>query len=252
MAGNRKKLFIIAASVVGVLAILCIWVVPRLVDVNRYRPQVAALLEQETGKPASIGHLDLTIFPHLAIQVDNFTLGNPSGFPPGDFLSARRIYAVLDAGALVIEGPVIHLLSGPDGHWNFENPSKGAPPAATPSKSKPASFSLEKISQITLDGGVVTVANLLPSGQAGPTYFEGQSISCRFEDVNVGAATASAAPSAMINRVKPGLLGALGSPTIAYAEGNSPQPIAHGSFRAGSLRFGAIQASSVNSQFRLQ
>jgi AsmA-like C-terminal region/AsmA family len=256
MAAGRKKWFIIAACVLGMLAILCLWVVPKLVDANRYRPQVEALLEQETGKPARIGRLELTLFPHLAIEVDNFVLGNPQGFPSGDFLNTRQIYAVLDAGALwnrrivirsfVVEDPVVHLLSAPSGRWNFENPSEATRGTATSAQSTPANFSLGEISAITLDGGLVTIANLLPSGEAGPNYFEGRGISCRFQDVNLSAATSSG--SAMIDGAKPSLMGLIGSPTIAYAAERGPQPIAHGSFKADSLRFGAIQATSVNSQ----
>ncbi len=261
MSSKGKKRLIIAACVVGVLAILCLWVVPKLVDLNRYRPQVEALLEKETGKPAHIGHLQLTVFPYLSVQVDNFVLGNPPGFPAGDFVNTRRIYARVDAGALwdrkivinslVIEAPVIHLLSSPDGHWNFENPPTPATAAARPSESGKSSFSLGEISKIDLDGGVVTTANLLPSRQAGPTYFEARGISCDFKNVNVAAAAAAAAPSASLNRPHPSLLAGLLSPVMVYAEQPHPQqaqPIAQGSFKADSLRFGAIQATAVNSQ----
>ena len=258
MTDRGKKSLIIGASVVAVLAVLCLWVVPGLVDVNRYRPQVEALLKQKTGKPAHIGHLALTVFPHLAIEVDNFVMGNPAGFPAGDFINTRRVYAVLDAGALwnrkvvieslLVEDPVIHLLSAPGGRWNFENPPSQASAAAAPSKPKAAMFSLGTISTINLDGGLVSIANLLPSGEAGPDYFEGHGISCRLQDVNLSAATASGAPAAMIG--KPSLMSLIGSPAIVYAAEAAPQsqPIAHGAFKADSLRFGAIQAASVNSQ----
>ncbi len=256
MTDRGKKSLIMAASVVAALAVLCLWIVPGLVDVNRYRPQVEALLKQKTGKPAHIGHLALTVFPHLAIEVDNFVMGNPAGFPAGDFINTRRVYAVLDAGALwnrkvvieslLVEDPVIHLLSAPGGRWNFENTPGQAPAAAAPPKPKAAMFSLGSISTINLDGGLVTIANLLPSGEAGPSYFEGHGISCRLQDVNLSAATASGAPAAMIG--KPSLMGWIGSPAIFYAAEAAPQPIAHGDFKADSLRFGAIQATSVNSQ----
>ncbi|HUZ45840.1 MAG TPA: AsmA family protein [Terriglobia bacterium] len=256
MTGHGKKSLLIVASVVAVLAVLCLWIVPGLVDVNRYRPQVEALLEQKTGKPAHIGHLALTVFPHLAIEVDNFVMGNPAGFPSGDFINTRRVYAVLDARALwnrkiviqslVVKDPAIHLLSAPGGRWNFENPPSPGPGAAAPSKPQAAMFSLGTISTINLDGGLVTIANLLPSGAAGPSYFEVHGISCRFQDVNLSAATASGAPAAMIG--KPPLMSLIGSPTIVNAAETAPQPIAHGIFTADTLRFGAIQASSVHSQ----
>ncbi|HUX10622.1 MAG TPA: AsmA family protein, partial [Terriglobia bacterium] len=79
MPSSRKKYAIVAAVCLAVLAVLVL-VVPRLVDVNRYRPQVAAYLESKTGKPVQIGRLNLTLFPHLAIQIDNFVMENPKGF----------------------------------------------------------------------------------------------------------------------------------------------------------------------------
>src|SRR5579859_6504890 len=100
MTGRTRKFLIIAGVVLCIMVLLGVLLVPRLVDVNRYRPQVAALLESKTGKPTHIGQLELTLFPNLAIQVDDFELRNPKAFPAGDFFKAHRIYALLQAGPL--------------------------------------------------------------------------------------------------------------------------------------------------------
>lgn len=245
MSARSRKYLIIAVVAIIILAILCVLVVPTLVDVNRYRPQVAALLESSTGKRARIGRLQLTLFPHIAIQVDDFALENPKGFPPGDFFKAQRIDALLETGplwhrqiviqSLLVKGPVIHLLSNSAGRWNYENPS-------TPSGKNPGaaqnggpSFSLGAISQVNIDGGQVTIANLLPSGAVGPTYFDGRGISCRFHDVNINALSAPASS------------GASSAGHIVPASNNPAPSVAHGSFHADSLRFGNIQATSVDS-----
>ena len=125
MSAHTKKVLIIAAVVLAFLTLLLVLVVPRLVDVNRYRTQVAVLLESKTGKPVSIGRLELTLYPHIAIQVDDFAIGNPKGFPSGDFFRAQRIYALLQAGplwnrkiviqSLIVQSPVIHLISNTAG-----------------------------------------------------------------------------------------------------------------------------------------
>lgn len=258
MTGRTRRFLIIAAVVLGLLILLAVLVVPGLVDVNRYRPQVAALLEKQTGKPARIGRLELTIFPHLAIQVNDFELGNPQGFPQGDFFKARRIYALLQAGplwhrkiviqSLLVEGPVIHLLSNAVGRWNYENPPASASAKADPPAggrgSAPSSggsgFSLGSISKVNIDGGEVTLANLLPSAVAGPTFFDGKGLSCRFQDVNLDALSA---PDSRSPRS--------GAGSIIPA-GNNPAPqVAHGSFHADSLRFGNIQATGVDSQIHV-
>jgi uncharacterized protein involved in outer membrane biogenesis len=246
MSARTRKYLIIAAVVLAVLAVLCVLVVPKLVDVNRYRPQVAALLESETGKPARIGRLQLTLFPHLAIQVDEFALGNPKGFPSGDLFKAQKIYALLQAGplwhrqiviqSLIIEGPVIHLLSNTAGHWNYENPATPASKKASSPASGGPGFSLGTISQVDINNGQVTIANLLPSGAMGPTYFDGKGLSCQFKDVNINALSA---PSSSSGRTRAG--------NIIPASSNRAPSVAHGTFHADSLRFGNIQATAVNS-----
>lgn len=246
MSARSRKYLITAVVVVVVLAILCVLVVPALVDVNRYRPQVAALLESSTGKPARIGRLHLTLFPHIAIQVDDFALENPKGFPPGDFFKTQRIDALLETGpllhrqiviqSLLVKRPVIHLLSNSAGRWNYENPATPASKdTGAPQNGRP-SFSLGAISQVNIDGGQVTIANLLPSGAVGPTYFDGRGISCRFRDVNIDALSAPASSSG------PSTAG-----RIVPASNNPAPSVAHGSFHADSLRFGNIQATSVES-----
>jgi uncharacterized protein involved in outer membrane biogenesis len=250
MSARTKKYLIIAAVVLAFLAVLCVLVVPRLIDVNRYRPQVAALLESETGKPARIGRLELTLFPHLAIQVDEFALGNPKGFPRGDFFKAKRIYALLQTGplwhrqiviqSLIVEEPVIHLLSNTAGRWNYENPPTPASKKTTASASGGPSFSLGTISQVSIDRGQATIANLLPSGAMGPAYFDGRGLSCRFHDVNINALTAATSSS-----------GRSSSGRIIPASSNPAPSVAHGSFHADSLRFGNIQATSVNSDIQI-
>lgn len=250
MTGRSRKFLIIGGVILGVLILLGVLVVPSLVDVNRYRPQVAALLEKATGKPASIGRLELTVFPHLAIQVDNFELGNPKGFPQGDFFKSQRIYALLQAGpllhkqiviqSLIVKGPVIHLISNTNGHWNFENPpAPAAEKTSAPSGGGPG-FTLGAISRVNIDGGEVTIANLLPSGAMGPTYFAGKGLSCRFQDINLNALNAPGSTSSLT-----------GTGSIIPASSNPAPQVAHGSFHADSLTFGNIQATSVDSQIHV-
>jgi uncharacterized protein involved in outer membrane biogenesis len=250
MSARTRKFLIVAAVVLGFLVLLCVLVVPRLVDINRYRPQVAALLESETGKPARIGRLELTVFPHLAIQVDNFVLGNPKGFPRGDFFKAQRIYALLQARplwhrkiviqSLIVEGPVIHMISNTAGRWNFENPPTPAGKKTTAPAGGGSSFSLGTISRVSIDRGQVTIANLLPSGAMGPTYFDGKGLSCRFQDVNLNALAAPDSPSA-----------GPGSGRIISARNNPSPPVAHGSFHADSLRFGNIRTTGLDSRIQV-
>jgi uncharacterized protein involved in outer membrane biogenesis len=240
-----------------VFAVGLIIVVPMLIDVDRYRPQVVARLQEETGKPVEIGRLALTILPQVSIRVEDFALGNPPGFPKGDFVRAQRIYAVVDAGALwnrqvvitslQLDKPTINLLSDIRGKWNFENPAKPSSPAEPPAGS-PAGFTLGVISKATVQGGELKAANLLASGRPGPNFFEARAVTIELEQVDLNAFVTAAS---LVPRSAPGpsTAGGFGA-TLLYAAPPA-QPAAQGTLQADSLRFGTLQATRVKSKLRL-
>jgi len=256
--GKKIALGVVIFFVVLIVGLVI--VIPMLIDIDRYRPQVVARLQEETGKPAEIGHLALTIFPQVSIRVDDFALGNPPGFPQGDFVRARRIYAVVDAGALwnrqvvitsfQLDEPIINLLSDVRGKWNFENPPKPAGVAKTAAH-EPSAFTLGVISSVSIKGGELKAASLLASGRPGPTFFEGRSVAIDLEDVDLNAFIATAAaslvppPDASHSLAWAGL-----GATLLYAA-PPPKPAAQGTLKAESLRFGTFQATSVKTKLRL-
>src|SRR5208337_83643 len=163
--------------------------------------QVASLIEEQTGKPAEIGHLALTVFPSLSIRVDDFGLKTPPGFPQGYFVKAQRIYAVVDAGglwnhqvvikSLDLDTPVISLLSDVKGNWNFESKPSSAQAAPDPPGQKPL-FALGVISNVKITKGKISVATLLPSGVSGPVFIEAEGFSSQLRQVDLSAFTESA------------------------------------------------------------
>jgi uncharacterized protein involved in outer membrane biogenesis len=236
-----------------VIIIALVVVVPLLFNVDRYRPQVASLIEEKTGKPAEIGHLALTLFPSLSIRVDDFALRNPSGFPEGYFVKAQRIYAVVDAGglwghqvvikSLDLDAPTISLLSGVKGNWNFESKPSTADPAPDPPEQKPL-FTLGVISNVKITKGKLTVANLLPTGQVGPAYFEADGLSSQLQQVDLNAFAASA--SVHRKDVPRGWL-----TSIAYAADLSGELVAEGTLKMDSLHVMNLVVTNVTSKLRL-
>jgi AsmA-like protein len=234
MAIRHKTALTLVAIVVALLVALAV-VVPALVDLDRYRPQAIAFLEQRTGKPVTIGRLALTVLPVLSVRVDDFAIGNPPDFPTGQFVKARRIYAEVDARALwnrqvvitslELDDPVISLLSDARDRWNFENPGGRieAPAAAnTPAPNGAPSFTMGVVSKFKMSGGQLTVANLLPSGESAVPYFEVRGTSCTLEQFDFDAFAGSGAESA-----------------------------GKGNLEADVLRFGAVETTKVRSKLRL-
>jgi AsmA protein len=257
--GRKITLGVVVGLAVIVLALVI--VVPLLVDVDRYRSQVVAHLEEETGKPAQIGHLSLTVFPSVSVRIDDFKLGNPAGFPSGAFLEVRRISVVVDAGALwdrqviikslQLDDPSIHLLSDSRGHWNFENQSKKPVVREASAGDKPL-FTLGVIAEVIVRRAYLTVADAVSPGEAGPAYFEARGVSSRLQQVDLNAFTGSASgrpPSSADGYGAPSLWGA----SILYAAtpSSDSRRAAQGTLSADLLRFQNLQATSVKSKLRL-
>ena len=220
----RRKTGLIIVGIAAVLLLALIFVLPALIQVDRYRPQVISFLQENTGKQVEIGRLSLTFFP-LSIHIDNFGVKNPPIFPRGYVVQVARIDAELALGALlrrqvvikslVLQDPVMNMTSDPDGPWNFENPQAQA---------SQITFPLEVISRVQIKRGQLIASNLLPSDAAGPIFFEAHDVYCDLEQVN--------------------LMGII-NPSSSSKDGQ-------GSLNAGLLRFGSVEARNLESALRLE
>src|SRR4030081_2046657 len=214
----------IALAVAAVLLVLLFFAVPVLIKVDRYRPQVISYLQQKTGKQIEIQRLGLTFFP-LSIRVDGFGIVNPPLFPRGYVVHVARIDAALDAAALrhrqvvikslVLDNPVIHLISDPDGPWNFENPQ---------ARSLQNVFPLGPIANVQIKRGELIASNLLPSDAPGPIFFEAHEISGVMDQVNL----------------------------IGIIDPHSSSKDAQGNLKVGRVRFGAVEIKDLESELRLE
>jgi len=198
---KRTKVFLAVLVFLIVTLVVIVVVLPRLVNVDRYRPQVAALIETQLGWRAMIGHLAFTVFPRLSIRADDFALKNPAGFPQGDFIKARRIYAVVDVAALWhhqvvirsldLEWPAISLLYNLRGKWNSGDPPSPGEVAPDPPGNKPW-FILGTISNVRINKGNLSMADLLPSGEAGPAFVAADGVAAQLRRFELNALTEGA------------------------------------------------------------
>lgn len=220
----RRKTLLIAIGIGAILLLILVFVVPALINVDRYRPKVVSYLQEKTGKQVEIGRLGLTFFP-VAMHIDNFGVKNPPIFPAGYIVQVKRIDAQLSVGALLhrqvviksltLEDPVLNLTSDPDGPWNFENPQ---------AKTAQSTLPLGVISSVEIRRGQLIASNLLPSDAAGPIFFEAHEISGSLKQVN--------------------LIGII-NPSSTSMDGD-------GSLKAGLLRFGAVEIKNLESKLRLE
>jgi len=198
---------------------------------DRYRPEVIAYLQNKTGKQIQIGRLGVGLLPTLSIRLYDFGVKNPTPFSPGYFLTAPTITAEIDAAALlhrqiviksvVLDDPVINVISDPDGLWNFENAAalKGS---AQPDR-EPPPFSLGMIPTVEIKGGTLSGASLIdPSDRPGPIVLEVRNIAAQLKQVDFDAFT-----------------------------GRASSLVAEGDVEADSARFGSVQTTKLRAHLRI-
>ncbi len=218
----RSKTILIVLGIAAALLMAVVLIVSALLNSDRNRMKVIFYLQERTGKQVEIGKLALTLFPP-AIRLDDLGVRNLPLFPPGYVVKVTRVEAEVDPRALlhghlviqslVLENPVVHLISDPDGAWNFESPD-----ARNPEKA----FALGVIAKVEIKKGQLVASNLLSSRKPGPVFFEAHDMSGEFAQVDVDA---------MI------------SPSSISMGGQ-------GSMKADRLGFGAVDAENLS--FKLQ
>lgn len=118
-------------GLIVVLVLAAVIIIPLVVDPNDYREQIAAAVEEETGRSFEIeGEISLSVFPWLGLEVGRMRLGNPPAFGEGAFaeigsagvgaklmplLLSRR----LEVSTLRLDGLRLNLVQRADGANNW-------------------------------------------------------------------------------------------------------------------------------------
>jgi uncharacterized protein involved in outer membrane biogenesis len=187
----RIKLTVAVLILVAVVVAAFLLMLPRLANIDQFRPRIITNLEQQTGRNIEIARLTLTILPKLSIRADDVAIGNPPGFPPGHVLEIHKLYFDLDVASafrrnlaiksLELDEPMVSLLANNSGHWNTENPfrTRVQPTAWLESPANPPA-----ISTVRINHGRVTYAAVSSSGQRVPISFDAENVSAELHDVN--------------------------------------------------------------------
>lgn len=219
--GMKIGLAVVACAIVG----LCAAAWYSVSNPDRYVPETIAYLQKKTGLQIEIQHVSVRLLP-LSVRLYGVAVKNPKPFPPGYFLQAPEVDAAIPwmpllhgnvaIRSLVVEKPVIHLISDPDGLWNFQNPSS--------TNTEPARFSMGTISSLQIRNGTLYGSGLIdPSDAPGPLVFTAENFSGGVQQLNVDA---------------------LKQP--------SPKTSIVGSLTVGRVIFGRIQLREIHSQVQIE
>lgn len=121
------------ALVVGIL------ILPFLIDVEDYKPEIIAAVKEETGRDLTIeGEMSLSVFPNLAVKIGQASFGNASWgkAPVMAKISELRLHLQLlpllskqvKLDELVLEKPEIFLEKNRKGQGNWQLPMMAGAP----------------------------------------------------------------------------------------------------------------------------
>ena len=137
--GIRLVLLITAGLLI--LCFLALLIVPRFVDVQRYKPVIEEKVSEATGRSFTLGgDLRLSLFPWAGLAFSDLRLGAPPGFKEKDFIAVESfefqvkllplLFKDIEVKRFVLVGPRIVLEKSKDGRANWEGLGKvkaGAP-----------------------------------------------------------------------------------------------------------------------------
>ncbi|MGO9643074.1 MAG: AsmA family protein [Candidatus Acidiferrales bacterium] len=102
---------------------------PYLLDLDRYRNEIASLLAEQTGRPVRLGKLRAQFLPRLGFVVQAVQIGNPPGFAPGNLASADEVRATIafwpllrrhvELNSVELVRPRISLIENAQGQCNY-------------------------------------------------------------------------------------------------------------------------------------
>jgi AsmA protein len=134
--------------VIAVLVVVAI-VLPFVIDVNRFRPQIESNLSSSLGRPVKVGNLSLSILSG-SVGADQLSIADDPKFSQAPFIQAKSLKVGVEMMPLIfskqlnvtnieINEPAITLLRNRDGVWNFSSlGGQSAQTAKTPEKTSSA------------------------------------------------------------------------------------------------------------------
>ena len=191
---KHKKLLIIAATVLGGI-ILILLILPFVINVDSFRPQIEAQASSALGRHVTIGKLSLAPFSG-GVTASDLSISDDPSFGNAPFLKAESLDVGVDLEGMIfsrslsvhsitVNKPEVQLLRTTAGKWNFSSIGSATPaPRGRGKKAEPtpaASGSTANVSvgELRIKDGRIVVGTV------------GRSRRDVYEDVNLKASNVS-------------------------------------------------------------
>lgn len=124
---KSKGMKITAVLAAGVVA--AILVLPHIVDIDRFRPELESSLSSSLGREVHVGHMELSLLAGGA-RVDQISIADDPAYSSNTFLQAKSLGVGVSLISLVfsrsfhitsltLDEPQLMAIQSADGEWNF-------------------------------------------------------------------------------------------------------------------------------------
>lgn len=163
LIGRARRGLLLAAALAALLLGAAL-ALPRLVDVDHYRPEIAAALSRATGRQVRLGRITASLLPRPGLSVEALAVAEGPRHPGRDALRAERLslrLGLMDLlrgrvaiRSIVLVRPTITLIRDAGGRWSFDDlpRRKTAAPAAAGAPGAGGPFDLS-VDRARLRGG---------------------------------------------------------------------------------------------------
>jgi uncharacterized protein involved in outer membrane biogenesis len=191
--------FAIIATVIVVIVVLALLALLHLVDINQYRGQIQAQLQQRLNRPVQLGAMSLAVFP-LRVEVKNVSIGDDPSFGSkvpfaqvGELDVSIALLPLLskniEVDNLELKQANIEIIRNAQGVWNFS--TTGSSPAASPAQQAPSSQPQQPAKQApaqvapSTSGGFSLGELKITDGQIAMTDYQKQQLRTVYDHIDV-------------------------------------------------------------------
>ena len=165
-----KRILKWIAIVIAVLIVIAL-VMPFLIEVNTFRPQIESQLTEALGRKVTVGNLKLSILSG-SVAADDIAIADDPSFANTPFIRAKALNVGVELMPLIfskqlhvmelsLTEPQVTLLRAPSGRWNYSTlGGNAASKPATPATSSDANSFQQNLSvaKLTIKDGRVSIA----------------------------------------------------------------------------------------------
>ena len=133
----------VAVAIVLVLLVSVIFLLPFLLDLNRYRDQYLPILEQALHRKVEVENVRLTLFPTLGIQLRDVVIADDLAFSSKPFLTVPSVHVAvqwrpllqrrIQVESVLVQDPILQVILSTTGELNTSTIGKIPSPRNAPS-----------------------------------------------------------------------------------------------------------------------